>query len=135
LQTIDAPSREQCNLRRERTNTPLQALLLLNDPQYFEAARALAGRTLIEGGEGDEARAKWLLETSLARAASAEEVAEVVRFVDAQREDFKAKPDDAKPVAEYGGASLPAGHEAPDVAAWTLAANLILNLDEVLSKN
>lgn len=135
LQTIDAPSREQCNLRRERTNTPLQALLLLNDPQYFEAARALAGRTLVEGGEGAESRAKWLLETALARAASAEEVAEVVRFVDAQREDFAAKPEDAKPVAEFGGAAIPAGHEAPDVAAWTLAANLVLNLDEVLTKN
>ncbi|HEV7281090.1 MAG TPA: PSD1 and planctomycete cytochrome C domain-containing protein [Pirellulaceae bacterium] len=135
LQTIDAPSREQCNLRRERTNTPLQALLLLNDPQYFEAARALAGRTLKEGGDGDAVRAKWLLETALARAASAEEVAEVVRLVDAQREDFKAKPEDAKPVAEFGGAALPAGHDAPDVAAWTLAANLILNLDEVLTKN
>lgn len=135
LQTIDAPSREQCTLRRERTNTPLQALLLLNDPQYFEAARALAGLALAEGGDGDDARAKWLLETALARAASAEEVAEVVRFVDAQREDFAAKPEDAKAVAEFGGSAIPAGHEVPDVAAWTLAANLILNLDEVLTKN
>lgn len=120
---LDAPSREACTCRRERTNTPLQALLLMNDPQYVEAARALARRVRREGGKFDQDRAAFLLESCTARPADAADVAEVVALVRAERESLSAE--------EAVGL---AGASDADLAAWTMAASLVLNLDEVVTR-
>src|SRR5207244_10379041 len=77
MNAFDAPSREACTVRRERTNTPLQALVLLNETQYVEAARALAARTLREGGTGLEARLTFLFRLATARRPDANELAEL----------------------------------------------------------
>lgn len=135
MSTFDAPSREACVVRRERTNTPLQALLLLNDPQYFEAARAFAGRVLREAQASDEARASYMFELATCRKPSAEELQELVALVADQRQNYEAHPEDATKVVgamvDVTGVSV----TEPEIAAWTILANLILNLDEVINKN
>ena len=99
MSTFDAPSRESCVMRRERTNTPLQALLLMNDPQYVEAARRLAERTVREGGEDVRQRAAYMLRLCTARHPESWEVDDVgdafecsidiVAVVDGSADDFK----------------------------------------------
>ncbi len=134
MTTFDAPSREECVVRRERTNTPMQALLLMNDPQYVEAARCFAERILRSGGEGDEARLRWALERATSAAPQDPDVAELLALLGGQRTAFAAAPDDAKALVSLGAAA-PAGDVAPaELAAWTVVANLILNLDAVLTK-
>ncbi len=135
LSTFDAPSREACSVRRERTNTPLQALLLLNDPQYFEAARALARRAEREGGESPEAIADCMFRLCTARHAEPDEVSEMVALYRDHVKHFQSDLDAAGQV--IAEAESPPDEKAvgAESAAWTLVANLVLNLDEVLTKN
>src|SRR5207248_7983031 len=86
MTTFDAPSREACMVRRERTNTPLQALLMMNETQFVEAARALAERTLREGGGADDARLTYLFRLTTARKPDADELRELKSAL----EDFRA---------------------------------------------
>jgi len=134
MTTFDAPSREECRVRRERTNTPLQALLLMNDPQYVEAARAFAGRILKEGGNGDRARVEWALLTATCQKAQPMDIADVLQFLVAERAAFAADPDAAKRLLAIGITKNDGDTPAPELAAWTMVANLILNLDAVLTK-
>ena len=137
MNTFDAPSRESSCVRRERTNTPLQSLLLMNDPQYVAAAQALAKRVMSAELENDEQRARRMYRLCTARYPRAETVEELVNFFRAQLARYQ---DDA-PAAKALLSVLSEYHEAdqaPDIsnmAAWTLVANLILNLDEVVTKN
>ena len=135
MSIIDAPSREACTVRRERTNTPLQALLLLNDPQYVECARGLAERVLREGGQTAESRAAYLLRLCTGRKPQGAEVSELVSEID-DLQSVYAKDEAA--AAKLVAAGSP-GTEVPvttsELAAWTIGANLVLNLDEVLTKN
>ena len=135
MSIIDAPSREACTVRRERTNTPLQALLLLNDPQYVECARGLAERVLREGGQTAESRAAYLLRLCTGRKPQGAEVSELVSAID-DLQSVYAKDEAA--AAKLVAAGSP-GTEVPvttsELAAWTIGANLVLNLDEVLTKN
>jgi hypothetical protein len=135
MSIIDAPSREACTVRRERTNTPLQALLLLNDPQYFECARGLADQVLREGGETRESRAAYMLRLCTSRVPESSEVAELVAAIT----DLQAAyANDGEAAAKLVGATAPNGAGSAQVAeraAWTIGANLVLNLDEVLTKN
>lgn len=133
MTTFDAPDRETCVARRSRTNTPLQALVLLNDPTYVEAARALAVRVTEESGddEGRIARA-WL--RGMGRPPVAEETAVVRRVLDAARQRFSADPAAADRLLAVGGLPLPAGADPLALAAWTTVASLVLNLDETISK-
>ena len=132
---FDAPNRETCVLRRPNTNTPLQALAAMNDVQMVEAARHLAERILREGGDNDEARACYAFELATARKPESTEIATLLRVLDkgltAYRED-----------STRGKALLSAGESKRDEsldqslhAAWTLVASMILNLDEVLTRN
>jgi hypothetical protein len=133
MNTFDAPSRESTCVRRERTNTPLQALLLLNDPQYVEAARALAMRVVNSGDHRSAAdRAAFAYRLCTARVPHSATVDELVRLYDDELEEFQ-KDDDAtqKVLGRQGEASDNDDH----LAAWTIVANLLLNLDEVVSKN
>lgn len=135
MSTFDGPSREQSCSRRERTNTPLQALQLMNDIQYFEAARGFAERMLSEGGETPDKRIAWAFEVATSRQPAAEEI----QVIESVLHDYKARYQaDAKAAQEAitVGESQPAEKFAPaELAAYTLVANLILNLDEVINKN
>ena len=134
MNILDAPSREACTIRRERTNTPMQALMLMNDPQFFEAARAFAERTVKEGGETPQARLVYLFETATARLPKPTEKALLLETFQAHYQELAADPEAAKQLIDVGESEPDETLEAVEVAAWTMIANLILNLDEVLNK-
>lgn len=134
MSIIDAPSREACTVRRERTNTPLQALLLLNDPQYVECAQGLAARVLREGGDDAKSRAAYMLRLCTSRKPDDAEVAELLAAIDDLRELYSNDPDAASNLVSQLAAAPATRQQAVELAAWTMAANLVLNLDEVLTK-
>ncbi len=132
--TFDATSREFCQVRRVRTNTPLQALTLLNDPASFEAARALARRMMSEAtaGAGNTPRARAALGVKLvlSREARPEELTRLVALYDGERQHYQQRSAAAGQVAGAGDQRA----DAADVAAWTMVANVLLNLDEAVTK-
>jgi hypothetical protein len=130
--TFDAASREYCTARRVRTNTPLQALTLLNDPASFEAARALAARLIGEprAGQTTRSRAAFGLELVLSREALPAEVDRLVTLFESERAHYKAN---AAAAADVVG-PVTDGAATPDRAAWTIVANVLLNLDETVTK-
>jgi hypothetical protein len=130
LTVFDAPSREFCTARRVRTNTPLQALTTLNDPAFFEAARALGARALREGGEGDDKRATHAFRLVTARAPEAEELSTLLAYHARERARFEKDGEAACRVLGEPRATA----DAADRAAWTMVGNVLLNLDETLTK-
>lgn len=135
MSTFDAPSRESCALRRERTNTPLQALLLLNDPQYFEAARGLAQRALSEIRSGDQHRLSYMFRLCTGRRPDATVVSELAALLGDQRSAYANDLVEAKNLISVGSSPVPDETEITELAAWTMVANVMLNLDEVVNKN
>jgi hypothetical protein len=135
--TFDATSREFCTVRRVRTNTPLQALTLLNDRATFEAARALGERMRRDSNAGSttSSRASYGFRLCVARAPTADEIARLVELFEDERRHFHSKPDAARTVATNGHPAPESADEAADAAAWTMVANVLLNLDETLTKN
>jgi hypothetical protein len=133
MQLLDAPSRETCVLRRQRTNTPLQALALLNDVQFVEAARGLATR-MLAAAETDAERLDHGFRLVTARKATARERQEALSLLAKEREEFKASPLRAKALLAIGESPVPADTEVSELAAWTVIGNLLLNLDEVLCR-
>ena len=134
MQLLDAPTRETCVLRRQRTNTPLQALALLNDVQFVEAARGLAARMIRAGDERPRAAR---LRIQAGRHAIADHRAKSRRFLRllaAERAEFRAAPQRASALLNVGESPLPADIDPAELAAWTVVGNLLLNLDEVLSR-
>jgi hypothetical protein len=134
LATFDAPSRETCTIRRPRTNTPLQSFVTLNDPVYVETAQALARRIVREGGAGTAARARYGLELCLCRPARPEQVDLLVSLYAAELERYRRDQPGASALATEPLGPLPPGMEPADLAAWTTIANVLLNLDGVLTK-
>ena len=134
MNILDAPSREACTIRRERTNTPMQALMLMNDPQFFEAARAFAERAVKEGGETPEARLAYLFEMATARLPKPVEEALLLKTFQTHYQELEANPEGSKKLVTIGESVPDETLDAVEVAAWTMIANLILNLDEVLNK-
>lgn len=135
MANFDAPNREQVCTVRERSNTPLQALQMMNDIQHFEAARALAERLLAEGGATDEERIRFLFRVVLSRLPDDDEVRIVKSSLEAQKALFTSQAGSAA-VAIAVGESQPKNIAAPEeTAAWTMVANLILNTDEVVNRN
>ncbi len=135
MSNFDAPNREQSCTRRERSNTPMQALQLLNDVQHFEAARALAERVIAEGGQDDEKRLHWLFRTVLSRKPDTKEFSMLTAALAKQRALYQNDPKAAEKAISVGE-STPKKIAAPgETAAWTLIANLILNLDETVTRN
>ncbi len=133
LGTFDAPDREKCTARRLLTNTPLQALVLLNDPTYVEASRALAARMLKEGGSTDEGRIRFAFELTVARAPAAKEV-EILRSLETRElANYRQHPDAAKKLLSVGESPAPQTDPA-ELAALTTVASAILNLDETVTK-
>lgn len=131
MMLFDAPNRETCVVRRERTNTPLQALALMNDPQFLEAAHALAHRMVEGGGDDAAGRIAYAFEWATSRPPSDDERAILMEVFEAQRNEFAGTPDAAKTLL----ADCDSAHDAAaELAAYSVIANLILNLDETLTK-
>jgi hypothetical protein len=131
---FDAPNREQSCTRRERSNTPLQALQLMNDVQHFEAARAFAVR-IMSGAATPAERIAFAFRTTLARPPAEPETAAVLEFYNKSLAKYTAAPADAKKAITFGESKPPAGVNEPELAAWALVANLILNMDEAIVRN
>ena len=131
LVTYDATSREFCTVRRVRTNTPLQALTSLNDPYFFSAARALAKRLASEGGATLADRIDYGYRLTVARSPSSTELGKVSEFYNAQ---LKTYQDDASAANRTIGAKSGDVLNAPELAALTMVANVLLNMDEALTK-
>jgi hypothetical protein len=135
MSNFDGPNREQVCTVRERSNTPLQALQLMNDVQHFESARALAERLLSESVGSDEDRITLLYRTVLSRGPDSEEMSLVTAALQKQRELYRSDPAAASQAIQVGE-SKPKGVAAPEeTAAWTMIANLVLNLDETICRN
>jgi hypothetical protein len=131
---FDAPSREACIARRERTNTPLQALFLMNEPQCFEAARHFAQKAIQEGGATPLDRAAWMLRRATLRTPDPKDVHDLVALYADQFQAYAKDLDSAKKAIAFGDLPPDASIPAPELASWTLVANVILNLDEFVSK-
>ena len=132
--TFDAPSRESCTVRRERTNSPMQALLMMNDPQYIECARALAERAFAQPAESITQRIHWMLRTVVLRHPLQSEVEQLTADYEAFLAEYHNDPDAAKKLIAVGEAP-PASTLAPEeLAAMTMVANVLLNLDEAINK-
>ncbi|MEQ1858922.1 MAG: DUF1553 domain-containing protein [Chthoniobacteraceae bacterium] len=135
MATFDAPSRETCTLRRVPTNTPLQAFVMLNDPVFVECAQALARRIMRDGGRETDARIRFGLEVVLGRAADAKQIAPLRKLLDAELAKYKQTPGDALTLATKPLGPLPSGVDPVEAAAWTAVANVLLNLDAVLTRS
>ncbi len=131
---FDAPDRNVCAMRRIRSNTPLQALVTLNDPVFVECAQGLARRILREGGDNSVARAGWAVSEAVGRRATAAEAERLAALYDQSRRELAADPAKALALATKPIGALPDGVDPLDAAAWTVVANVVLNLDETLSK-
>jgi hypothetical protein len=132
--TFDATSCEFCTVRRVRTNTPLQALTILNDPAFFEMARGLARRVLKEAPPEAQARAVYGFRLCLARRPSESEVAQLIALYNQQLEIFTRDPTAARKPAGLPAAVDEQGTAAAEIAAWTMVSNALLNLDETITK-
>ena len=134
LAIFDAPDREKCTARRAFTNTPLQALTLMNDPTYVEAARALAQRALLEGGKGDKNRIIHAFRLATARTPTGKEVGILRDLLEGRRRAFAADRRSAVRLIDVGESGRDSRLDAAELAAWTMVASAILNLDETITK-
>jgi hypothetical protein len=134
LATFDAPDRETCTVRRSRTNTPLQALVLLNDPTYVEASRKFAERILREGGQTAAERIAFAFSTVNARQPTTAELTVLQAVYEKQLARFRELPDAATSLLAIGEAPADASFDKAELAAWGMVASVILNTDEAVTK-
>jgi hypothetical protein len=132
--TFDAPFRETCAVRRTRTCTPLQALNLMNDPTYVEAARFLAQRMMLEGGSGPEQRITHGFRLAVARAPRPQELAVLTTGFRDMLDDFRADRAAAEELLKVGEAPANAALDRAELAAYATVAATLLNLDETITK-
>lgn len=133
LETFDAPAREVVCSRRARTNTPLQALVSMNDPQFFEAARKLSERAIKQSSNPSE-RMEFMAEILLSRPLGQAELARFLKSQERFASHYQAHPEDAKEVLTNGEASADPALDPVEIATWAMIANQFLNLDETLTK-
>jgi hypothetical protein len=131
--TLDAPTREFCMSQRSRTSTPLQSLVLMNDPVFVEAARAFAQRILAEGGADPSARLTYAWRLALARPPAEHELAILDRTLQQQLATYKQDTGAAKKLVSVGDLPRPAGVDESELAAWMAVSNVILNLNETIT--
>ena len=134
MMSFDAPSRESCVVRRARTNTPLQALVLMNDTQYVEAARFFAQKMVADGGSSAAERLQYGFRLATSRKASDKETAVLNRLYETHLADFTKNKDAAAKLLAVGDSKTTLPMEPNELAAYTMVANLILNLDETVTK-
>ncbi len=134
LVTFDAPDREVCTVRRSRTNTPLQALVLMNDPTYVEASRKLAERILKDGGKTTEERLAFAFRTVLTRAPKDAELKILRKMFDDQLAVYQKDAKAAEKLLKVGESLRDEKLEVAELAAWTMLASALLNLDETVTR-
>jgi hypothetical protein len=133
MAAFDAPDRETCVIRRARTNTPLQALVLLNDPTYVEAARAFAERIMLKSTT-DAGRVEQAYQLALCRVPLPEETGVLLKVQQQALKQFVADRAAADKLLAIGHSKRKAGLDSAELASWTAVASMILNLDEAISK-
>lgn len=135
LLAFDAPSREECVAERNRSNIPQQALVLLNDPTYVEAARTFAARVLTECNGDAAQRITWAFEQALQRKPSAEELKTLSSLYDKQFADYQKDAASAEALLKTGAAAVPASLNKSELAAWTHVTRVLLNLHETITRS
>ncbi len=131
---FDAPSREQCTIKRGATSTPMQALVLLNDPQFIEASRVLAARMVTEGGETVEERIAFAFQLATSRLPDRSELRLLLDLFQEEKAEFEANPEDAKKLLSIGEYEIEVGISSVDLAAYSVLANTIMNMTETILK-
>jgi hypothetical protein len=134
MSVFDAPDREVCIVRRNSTNTPLQALTLLNDTVFVEAARKLAERVIHEGGTTPAARLTWAFRLAAGRAPNAQELSALRKSLTEMQAGYKSDEIGARALLAIGASQPDATIPVTELAAYTAVMNVILNLDEVITK-
>jgi len=134
LLAFDAPSREECTVERPRSNTPQQALVLLNDPTYVEAARAFAENIMQKGGTGSADRIQFAFRQALNRQASAEEITVLTKLQQDHLEQYQKDVKSATAFLSVGDRPMPTTLPAPELASWTSVARVVLNLHETITR-
>lgn len=134
LQAFDAPEREFCLVRRSVTNTPLQALTLMNDPTYIEASRKFAERIMKEGGATPELRIDFAYRLAMSRRAKPKEIETMLGLFNQQAVTFRLDVDGAKKLLTVGESPRDMALDTAELAAWTTIASVLLNLDETITK-
>jgi mono/diheme cytochrome c family protein len=135
MKLFDAPAREECTAERTRSNTPLAALLMLNDPSYIEAARVFAERILKSEVTDDTQRIELIFETALSRGPSEEETQVLTKLIESQRQRFTAAPDAAKELTAVGDRALDPDLDLVEVAALLSATRTVFNMHEFITRN
>ena len=134
MTAFDAPSREYCVLKRSRSDTPLQALNTLNDPAFVEAAQALARRIVAKSEDDVKGRVTYAFRVCLARAPQNKEVERLVKLYQTELANYRADARAGEKMATSELGAAPEGMDVAELAAWTVVANVLLNLDEMITK-
>lgn len=135
MSTFDAPDRETCQVRRPRTNTPLQALVLMNDIQFVEAARKFAERIMEEAGDSDEDRIRYAFRSIVSRAPDEHEQQTLHQVLKTARQEYADDPAAAEALLKTGESPRKAELDSQQLAAWTMVAHVVLNLSETVTRN
>jgi hypothetical protein len=135
LLAFDAPTREECTVNRSASNTPLQALVLLNDPIFVETARVFAERTMASGGSGFDKRLGWAFDRALDRQPASQEQEILSKLYQTSLERFRAAPEEARAFVSVGESPLPPKQDVVELAAMTTVTRAILNLHETITRN
>ncbi|MCC9605130.1 PSD1 and planctomycete cytochrome C domain-containing protein [Blastopirellula sp. JC732] len=134
LAAFDAPTREECTVRRNISNTPQQALVLMNDPTYVEAARALAVRLLQEGGDSPQAKINFGMQAVQQRDATEEEAKILLGVYEKHLQQYADNPESAKELLSVGEFQPPEGTDPVALAAWISVSRVLLNLHETITR-
>jgi len=134
MDIFNAPSREVSCVRRDRTNTPLQALVTMNDPQFIEAARNLAQKTLTAIKADDQAKLNLIAQRLICRQLTNAEWIIIKASLAELRSHYKGSPKDAEALLKVGESRFDEKLSKSELAAWTMLCNQLMNLDEVLNK-
>jgi hypothetical protein len=132
---FDAPGREECTADRPRSNTPLQSLVLMNDPEFVEAARAFGEKILQQAGPTSDERLSWAFRQALSRSARPSELAVLTKLLEDQRAEYQQDPNAADELVAIGAHQVPAKISHVELAAWTSVCRTILNLHETITRN
>ena len=134
MKTFDAPAREECTAERPRSNTPLAALVLLNDPSYVEAARSFAEQGLSVIRDSDEKRMRWMIEQALLRPANAKEINVLSGLLEKQRAFYQSNSQEADAAISIGKKPVTGNTEPAELAAWISLARAVYNLHEFITR-
>lgn len=135
MKSFDAPAREECTAERPRSNTPLAALVLLNDPSYVEAARVFAEQLLSSDIKTDEARITQAIRQALSRDPNQQEIKILTSLIQQQRKHYQAHPEAAKELIAVGLAPVIDTHDPVETAALLSATRAIMNMHEFITRN